>query len=616
MKTFFHIILSPLRWLAQLLGLLRTLLVNLILIFFLAALFMLTFSNDKVTVRDNTVLVLTLSGQIVEEQKIADPLTGALNSLGRISRLADETLLQDVVDGIRAGAADPRISCLLLDLKDLDQAGLDQLQIIARELLKFRSSGKKVIAAEDYYRQHSYYLAAHADEVYLNPMGLVDLHGFGIYRLHFKEALERLGVNYHIFRVGDYKSAVEPFSRDSVSDQTREQNRTLVHDLWQLYTDDISRERGLQPRTLELYTNHVVAQLAAAGGDPATLAWQTGLIDGLKTRQEISEYLITLSSPDTEQDFSQISLADYLRSDSIPYPEKKRKDSIAIIIAEGPILGGYQPSGAIGADSIGEQIKKARLDPDVKGLVLRINSGGGSAFASELIRQELLTFKKSGKPLVVSMGSVAASGGYWIATPADEIWAAPATLTGSIGIFAAIPTFEESLARLGVYNDGVGSTALSGSTDLTRPINPQLAQALQLTLERGYRRFLEVVAAGRGLEMSQVSQAAEGRVFTAAQARDLGLVDQIGHLDEAVAAAASQAGLTDYSVQTITRSDSMVNSILEMLRENGARMLISQSGWARLQEILSPFKQSLTGLALFDDPQRLYARSELILESR
>lgn len=616
MKKFFRILFSPLRWLAQLLALVRSLLANIVLIFFLGVLIMFFLSDDKVTVPENTILILNLSGKIVEEKKIVHPLSETLESFGRISDLADETLLQDVVDAIQAATEDARISAILLDLKHLDQAGLDQLQIIARELLKFRQSGKKVIAAEDYYRQHSYYLAAHANEVYLNPMGLVDLHGFGIYRLHFKEALDRLGVNYHIFRVGDYKSAVEPLSRNSASDETKEQNHRLLTDLWQLYTDDINRERQLLTGTIDRYTNNTVEQLAAAKGDPATLAWQSGLVDGLKTRKEIRDHLIALSSVDEEVDFSQIKLNDYLRANGVSKQEEKATDSIAIIVAEGPIVGSQQPGGAIGADSIGKQIRKARLTSDIKGMVLRINSGGGSAFASELIRQELLTFKESGKPLVISMGSVAASGAYWIATAGDEIWAAPTTLTGSIGIFAAIPTFEKSLAKLGIQSDGVGSTALSGSTNITRPINPQLAQALQLSLERGYQKFLEIVSQGRGMDLHQVNKAAEGKVFTAAQAMDLGLLDNIGHLDEAVDAAATLAGLDDYSVQTIKKPGSMVNSILELLREEGAQMLMGQSSWKKVRQYLNPMGQSLTGLIIFDDPQGLYARSEFQLENR
>jgi protease-4 len=611
MKDLIHSILNIFRWVGKFLTGLRILTLNLA---FLALLVFLFFSLSTISpkkemqVSKSGALILSLSGDIVEEKKYSDPLSTLLSDKIGLDTLSSETLFQDILDVIAKAALDSNVTCILLDLSSLGSVGLNQLQSIGQALTDFKTSGKKVIAAEDFYQQKAYYLASFADEIYLNPMGGVDLHGIGTYRLYFQDAIDRLKVNYNIFRVGTFKSAMEPIMRNSMSAEARAQNMTWLSALWDTVTTDIIRERKLDQDSIRIYTENIASELATAGGDTAILALETGLVDGLKTREELRNYLIKLTGKNTKGDFKQIGMNDYMSSVSRSFIAPPAKNgSVGIIIAQGAILNGKQPVGVIGGDSLAALIRKARENKNINALVLRIVSGGGSVFASEIIRQEILEYKKTGKPLVVSMGSMAASGGYWIAADADEIWASPVTLTGSIGIFAAIPTFENSLSEMGIYNDGVGTTSLAAALDLTRPLSPLLKESIEINLHHGYDQFLGIVASGRAMDQQKVKEVAEGRVFDGRTALNLGLVDKLGDMNAAIQSAAKLAGLDDYSASYVRKPVTVKDEILQIFSINVADWFASASFPPSLLTLFNRLLIPIREVIFFNDPKGLYA---------
>ena len=611
MKNIFAALTTLFRWTGKILSTTRSILGNLLFLLIVVMILTTFFFEKKPPIIHNAALILSLAGNIVEEKHSTNPISELMGELSHTKQSPAETRFQDILDAIHFAATDNRIKCILLDLHDLGTVGLDQMQTIGEALNQFKKSGKKVIAAEDYYRQKAYYLAAFASEIYLNPMGGVDLHGFGAYHLFFREALEKLRINYHVFRVGTYKSAVEPLLRDSMSGDSKEQMRGMLTSLWSLFTADITRQRNLPADAIDQYANDIPAKLTASGGSTAQLALDSKLVDGLKSREEIRDYLAKQSAATPDHGFSQVSLNEYLRTITLSYqpPLVTSANTIGIIIAEGMILDGEQPVGTIGGDTLATLIRKARLDPTVKAVVLRVNSGGGSAFASEIIRQEILELKKAGKPLVVSMGSTAASGGYWIAANADEIWASAATITGSIGIFAAIPTFENSLAGLGIHNDGIGTTQLASGLDISRPLAPPLKEAVQMTLNHGYQQFLSLVAKGRNMNTEKVETIAEGRVFHGKEAKQLGLVDKIGTLADAIESAAERAKVKEYSASYIEKPRTLRDEMLGIFKGDAAaallRQTMSQPVARQLMNLLAPFSEIL----LFNDPAGLYAHS-------
>ncbi len=611
MKNIFTALATLFRWIGKFLSTTRSILGNLLFLLIVVMILTTFFFEKKPPIIHNAALILSLSGDIVEEKHITNPISELLSELSQTTQTPAETLLQDVLDAIHHAATDSQIKCILLNLHDLGTVGLDQMQTIGEALNQFKKSGKKVIAAEDYYQQKSYYLASFASEIYLNPMGAVDLHGFGAYHLFFREALEKLRINYHVFRVGTYKSAVEPILRDSMSEEAKGQMQGLLTSLWSLFTTDITRQRSLPEGAIDQYANNIPAKLTAAEGSTARLALDSKLVDGLKSREEIRDYLEKQTAPAPDHGFSQVALNEYLRTITPSYqpPLVAAVNTIGIIIAEGMILDGKQPVGSIGGDTLAAVIRKARLDPAVKAVVLRVNSGGGSAFASEIIRQEILELKKAGKPLVVSMGSTAASGGYWIAANADEIWASAATITGSIGIFAAIPTFENSLASLGIHSDGIGTTQLASGLNLSRPLTPPLQEALQMTLNHGYQQFLSLVANGRNMNMEKVETLAEGRVFHGKEAQQLGLVDKIGTLADAIESAAKIAKIKEYSASYIEKPRTLRDEMLGFFKGEIITALLRQTMSKPLAQQMVHLTAPLREFLLFNDPAGLYAHS-------
>lgn len=612
MKDLFFSIVNIFKWVGKFFTIIRNTIFNLlllaVLIIVISAL-VTTKTPEEPVVQTNSGLVLSLVGNIVEEKEDVDPFNELFNEAMGVDNPYQEILLQDILDVIYSGSVDSNIKYLLLDLKHMGGVGLPQLATIGQALTQFKERGKKVIAAEDYYTQNQYYLAAYADEIILNPMGGVDLHGFGVYRLYFKEMLDKIKVNYHIFRVGTHKSALEPIMRNDMSPEDKEQSKKWLSSLWDDFTKDILRERELSQDAIDDYTNNAPENLFLVAGDTAQLALEKGLVDKIMTRNEMREYLATLSGQSDEGEPLTINIQDYLPTIDKSYTEVDAEQTVGLIVATGTILPGEQPPGTIGGDSLATIIRTARLDDSIKAIVLRIDSGGGSAFASEIIRQEILDFKKSGKKIVVSMGNVAASGGYWIAADADEIWASPTTITGSIGIFGAIPTFEDSLADIGVFGDGIGTTELASGVNITQPLSNNLSKVIQLSIENGYQRFLNIVSEGRNLDIRDVQQLANGKVYDGNQAKEIGLVDQLGNLEDAIAAAADLAGLGhNYSTVYVERPLTFKEKLLEQFRQGALAAipdLPANNTVSNLYKALTPLKD----IASLQDPRGVYAHS-------
>ncbi|MGB3224737.1 MAG: signal peptide peptidase SppA [Desulforhopalus sp.] len=609
MKDLLMSICNILKYVGRFFTFIRNFFFNILLLIVFIAIIIAIIPREESTIPLGSLLRLDISGNIVEEKKLSSTLEKLFEQSFTLDAAEPETALQDILDIINEAGKDDRIKALVLNLKDMGHGGMDQLQNIGHALTRFKETGKIVVAAEDYYTQPQYFLASYANKIIVNPMGGVDMHGLGVYRLYFNDALEKLEINYNIFKVGEYKSALEPFTRNSMSVADQQQNELWVSALWQLYTDEIAKQRKISLDSIHYYTSNIDEALSSTQGNIAQLALKTGLVDKIATRNEIDSYLTSLT-PTLSGKVHILPSRQYLESITPSYAEDtSQKLKVGLIIAEGNILPGKQPPGMIGGDTLAELIKKARENIEVQALVLRINTGGGSAFASEIIRQEVLEFKKSGKPIVVSMGTVAASGGYWIAADADEIWASPATITGSIGIFGAIPTFENTLASLGVYRDGIGTTPLAAGLDLTQPLPEQLKSVIQQTIVYNYEQFLQIVASGRNLEQSKVAELAQGRVYDGMTAKTLGLVDNLGSLKDAIGAAARLAELDTYATEYIRPPVSVKERFFQLFTTArnylGNSSIMQNPVMVRLKNTLV---NHLDDIFLLYDPRGVYAK--------
>ena len=546
-------------------------------------------------------LVIHPSGEIVE-QLAGVPLERALSEAS--DRSAPQTLLWDLSEAIRTAAGDARIQALLIETDDLGGVGQVKLEELASAIAVFRAQGKKVIAHGSYFLQGQYYLAAQADEVYLDPFGFVLLDGYERYSLFFKDALDRLGVDVHLFRAGRYKSAAEPLVRRDMSPEDREETRAYLQALWSGYRGAVARARGTTPEAIARYAEGYAAAVGAAGGDAAVVAKAAGLVTDLRTARQVGARLQELVGRDAGADsFRRVSQQEYLRVIAAERQlHRGRSAQIGVVIASGEILDGVQPPGSVGGESTARLLREARLDAAVKAVVLRIDSPGGSVFASEQIHREVEALKRAGKTVIASMSDVAASGGYYIAAPADEIIASGNTITGSIGVFAGIPTFERSLDKLGINVDGVGTTPLSGALRLDRSMSKDAAQLLQATVDHTYEEFLARVAAGRGKTREQVDAIAQGRVWAGVDAASRGLIDRIGGYDDAIKAAASRARLgKDYDVRRIEPELSLTQQLLLQLRAGAAVLARAVAGE------LSPAARIVAGI---DPRAREFARLE------
>jgi protease IV len=503
--------------------------------------------GDKLMLDADTTLVLNPDGVIVEEY-VGTPIERAVNEA--LGQQLPQTRLRDILAALDHAAEDDRIAQVLIQTDQLIGFGPGMQLELAAAIERFRASGKPVIAHAGWLSQTQYFLASLADEIWLDSEGLVLLEGYGFYRQYYAEGLEKLDVDVNLIRVGEYKSAMEPFIRNDMSEEDREATRYFLGDLWQQYLQRVARNRGMPMEVLVELTENLADYIEQAEGDLARMALDRGLVDRLVSRPEMRSELARRGAPDDNGSFRQIGMKAYAAGMGLR--PKVRADQVGVIVAQGVIVDGSQPPGTIGSDSTARLIRQALNDDRIKAVVLRVDSGGGSAFASEVIRRELMALREAGKPVVVSMGNVAASGGYWIAMGADEVWAYPGTITGSIGIFGFFPTFQNTLARIGIHTDGVGTTPYSGALRSDREMSDEIRRLLQSFIDNGYRDFLGLVAEHRGMSVEEVDQVAQGRVWSGAQAQQRGLIDQLGTLDEAIASAARIAGLgEDFQVHYV-----------------------------------------------------------------
>ncbi|MBK9087966.1 MAG: signal peptide peptidase SppA [Holophagales bacterium] len=564
-------------------------------------------------------LVVAPKGNLVEQVASRSPQDLVAGLAG--GSKAEETLLKDVLDALAAAKDDKRISAVYLDLDEMGGAGMTVLEDAAAALRDFRKSGKKVIAGGDAFDMRGYYLAAQADEILLNPDGGVLIEGFGRYRTYYREGIDKLGITWNVFRVGEYKSAVEPYLRNDMSPEAKEADLEWLGDLWRAYLAGVSTARKTTPEALTAYIEGMPDLLKATGGDTAKIALDAKLVDKLAARDEVRKRMIALAGEDEKsKSFKQVSMADYLEALGDDRPGAKGKgDKVAVVVAKGEIVDGTAGPGRIGGDSTAALIRKARQDEKVKAIVLRVDSGGGSAFASEVIRRELQLAQEAKKPVVVSMGSVAASGGYWIATSSDEIWASPETITGSIGIFGMFPTIEKPLAKyLGMHVDGVGTTSWAGALRIDRELDPRVGESIQQMINHGYEEFLTRVSKARKMSRDDVDKIARGRVWSGADAKERGLVDKLGGLPDAIASAAAKAKLgKTYQVTYVEKEQTLKEKLMAGLSVRATRVA------AAFGYTLAPTSEPATGpgaallravaneadqLSVWNDPRGIYAR--------
>ena len=534
---------------------------NLLFLFILLIVLASIFGSPQLPIPREGPLLVSPSGFLVDQESYRSPSTLLMDT----DNMPAETLVRDLVDSIETAAKDDNVTAIILELNYLSGGDLSKLEEIGKALETFKASGKPIIAYGDHYTQTQYYLASYADEIYLNDMGAVLLTGFGMYQHYMKDALDKLDVKVHVFRVGTYKDFVEPFTRNSMSEASRQHTSQWVNELWGIYSSRIETARQLPAGALDNFINNMDTHLAQVGGDNAQLALTHGLVDHLTSRVAMREMLIErFGVDDYGESFKFIPQRQYLAQKRVHLEVKP--DRVALIIASGNIVDGEQPAGSIGSDTLSRIIRTAREDEAVKAVVLRVDSGGGSALASEIIREELAATSNAGKPVIVSMGSLAASGGYWLSAPADQIWATPTTITGSIGVFGILPTFETTLSNLGVHLDGLGTTDLAGSDRLDRELPEEAGRVIQASVESIYQRFIKIVADARHMTPEDVHEIAQGRVWTGATAAELGLVDKLGYLDDAIAAAAQAAALEQYSVEVFEQELTPMEQIIRAFR--------------------------------------------------
>ncbi|MGY6513455.1 signal peptide peptidase SppA [Vibrio parahaemolyticus] len=586
----------------------RLALANLIFLLMIAVFyFAFTYTGEgRPVIEKESALVMNLSGPIVEQRRYVNPMDSVAGSLLG-NEMPKENVLFDIVDTIRYAKDDAKVSGLVLALRDLPETNLTKLRYIAKALNEFKASGKPVYAVGDFYNQSQYYLASYADKVYMAPDGGVLIKGYSAYSMYYKTLLEKLDVSTHVFRVGTYKSAIEPFIRDDMSDAAKESATRWVTQLWSAFVDDVTTNRNINAKVLNPTMEELLTEMKSVDGDLAQLAVKMGLVDELATRQDIRTLFAKEFGSDGKDSYNAISYYDYLATIRPDYTLANH--DIAVVVASGAIMDGQQPRGTVGGDTVASLLRQARNDEKVKAVVLRVDSPGGSAFASEVIRNEVEALKKAGKPVVVSMSSLAASGGYWISMSADKIVAQPTTMTGSIGIFSVITTFEKGFSKLGINTDGVGTSPFSGD-GITTGLSEGASQAFQLGIEHGYKRFISLVGSNRDMTVEEVDKVAQGRVWTGQDALSFGLVDQMGDFDDAVELAAKLANVTDYGIYWVEEPLSPTELFLQEFM-NQVKVSLGVDATSLLPKSLQPvaqqFEQDASLLQSFNDPKGQYA---------
>ncbi len=606
------LIYSWLKAIAKLINFTRLFIIN-ALFLVIVMIFVVAISGEEqqVVIADNSILHLNFTGSIVEQKQPVD-FSSELSKqmLSPDQPQVSEYQIDEILQVIRYAQSDPKIKSILLELDGLSSASLNHLTDIGKALNEFKTAGKTVTAIADNYSQTQYLLASFADQIYLNPQGLVFLQGFSVYRLYFKEALDKLLITPHIFKVGTYKSFVEPFTQNKMSEESKLANSHWLKQLWTNYSNTVVRERKdksvITAQSLSPSLAQLKSALKDAGGDTALYAKQVGLVDFLNSRFEIMNKFKE-KAKSQGVDFNLLSYTDYQSTLPRLYQSQANKNQIALIHGSGEILAGEQKVNAIGGDSFSKLLEKALINKRVKAVVIRLDTPGGSAFASEKIRQQVLALKQAGKKVVVSMGSVTASGGYWIASAADYIIASPTSLTGSIGIFGMYASADKALNKFGIYNDGIGTSELS-TLDPTRALNPELAEIMQIGIEHGYKQFLTVVAQGRNMSLSEVDKVAQGRVWTGVDAKQHGLVDQLGSLQDAINQAADLAQLTQFDIQEIAPTLSTKQQLLNEMFTSGVKLLAQTVQISPvLYQTINLLQSQTAILTRFNDPQGRYA---------
>lgn len=556
------------------------------------------------------VLELSPSGTLVE-QYAGDPLDRALDAAQGLA--SGQVVVSDLVELIEDAARDQRVTAIHLELNGLQGGSLDKLERVASALQDFRDSGKPVVASGANIEQAQFYLGAHADEFYLDPAGALFLQGYGFYRNYYAEALDKLSVDWHVFAAGEAKSYGNPYVRDSMSEAVRGNLQPVADGLWSEWRARVAEARGLEPTLLDDYIDRLLPRLRAADGDLAQAAIDAGLVDGVRTFAGLETRLAETGGRDEDGDYRGVAAEEYLlaqRADLPGSPADEDAPAVGLIVAQGNISPGYQPPGSIGDASLRELLRRAGEDDDVRAVLLRVDSGGGSALASEAILREIQMIREAGKPVVVSMGGVAASGGYMISLGADEIWAHPTTITGSIGVVAMFPNFGRALEKIGVGVDGVGTHSYTGDFRLDQPLGEEVKDIIELVVEGTYTRFRGMVSEHRELEPAEVQRYAEGRVWLGEVAREAGLVDRIGTLDEALASAAEMAGLDEnFRVEKIELSESVGEQLMAELLTRSARAGLIRWPGSWLGSLPPPVRgvaKDIERLKGFSDPRGLY----------
>ncbi|HAS8322647.1 signal peptide peptidase SppA [Vibrio vulnificus] len=608
MKSLFKLIGLVFKGIWKAITFVRLALTNLIFLLSVALVYFVYFygHDTQPQVEQPSALVLNLSGPIVEQSLYINPMDSFTSSLFG-EEIPKENVLFDVVDTIRYAKDDEKITGLVLSLRDMPETNLTKLRYIAKALNEFKASGKPIYAIGAFYNQSQYYLASYADKIYLAPDGGVMLKGYSAFNLYYKTLLEKLDVTTHVFRVGTYKSAIEPFVRDDMSPAAKESATRWLTQLWGAFVDDVANNRNIDPKTLNPSMEEFLSQLKSVNGDLAALSIKLGLVDELATRQQLRAQLAEKFGASGDDSYKAISYYDYRATMRDNFDANA--DDIAIVVASGTIMDGQQPRGTVGGDTVAGLLRQARNDDKVKAVVLRVDSPGGSAFASEVIRNEVQALKDAGKPIVVSMSSLAASGGYWISMSADKIIAQPTTLTGSIGIFSVITTFEKGFNKLGIYTDGVGTSPFSGE-GISTGLSKGASQAFQMGIEHGYQRFISLVGDNRDLSLDAVDKVAQGRVWTGYDALHHGLVDQIGDFDDAVAEAAKMAQLENYNLYWVEEPLSPTEQFIqEFMKQVKISMGVDIQSIlpSSLQPVAQQMEQHASLLQNFNDPKGYYA---------
>ena len=609
MRTLWRFIAGFFKWTWRLLNFVREMVLNLFFIFLVlvgVGIWMQVSGGDSKETASRGALLLDISGVIVDKPDSSQRFSKLSRQLlGASSDRLQENSLFDIVNTIRQAKDDRNITGIVMDLKNFAGGDQPSMQYIGKALKEFRDSGKPVYAVGENYSQGQYYLASFANKIWLSPQGVVDLHGFATNGLYYKSLLDKLKVSTHVFRVGTYKSAVEPFIRDDMSPAAREADSRWIGELWQNYLNTVAANRLIPAQQVFPGAQGLLVGLTKTGGDTAKYALENKLVDALASSAEIEKALTKeFGWSKTDKNYRAISYYDY----ALKTPADTG-DSIGVVFANGAIMDGEETQGNVGGDTTAAQIRDARLAPKVKAIVLRVNSPGGSVTASEVIRAELAAARAAGKPVVVSMGGMAASGGYWISTPANYIVANPSTLTGSIGIFGVITTVENSLDSIGVHTDGVSTSPLA-DVSITRALPPEAQLMMQLSIENGYKRFITLVADARHSTPEQIDKIAQGHVWTGQDAKANGLVDSLGDFDDAVAKAAELAKVKQWHLEYYVDEptffdkvmDNMSGSVRAMLPDAFQAMLP-----APLASVASTVKSESDKLAAFNDPQNRYA---------